>query len=52
MSTIVEKYEEDMAWLRDEIPGVSEDHQESFAERVAVMTNGGMDERRARTLAK
>ena len=52
MSTLVEKYEEDMEWLRYEIPGISKEHQEDFAERVAHMTNCGIDERRARTLAK
>ena len=51
MSTLAEKYEEDEEWIRNEIPGISEELTEEFAERVSVMTCEGMDERRARMLA-
>lgn len=52
MSDLREKYEEDEQWIRNEIPGISEDLQEEFAERVSVMTCNGIEERRARILAK
>lgn len=52
MSTLAEKYEEDEEWIRNEIPGISEELQEDFAERVSVMTCQGMDERRSRMLAR